>query len=92
MLRIFLFILCALAFVGGVGCLAVAQSALHEIEAFILFLISAVLLVGAAVVEAINIARKKIESLLRRPVSTNRLENRLPTTEPVIAPPRRNRV
>jgi hypothetical protein len=38
--------------------LAAAKSAIHEIEAFLLFLISAVLLIGAAIVDAIKSQRK----------------------------------
>ena len=47
-MRIFLFILCFLSFLVGLMILAGAQSAIHEIEAFLLFLIAAVFLVGAA--------------------------------------------
>ena len=61
-MRFVLFLLCVLAFLAGAGILADAKSAIHEIEAFILFLISAVLLAGASVVEAINLARKKVEA------------------------------
>jgi hypothetical protein len=64
-MRIVLFVLSILALLAGSGIFAVAKTALHEIEGFILFLISAILLVGAAIVEAINIARKKFESLLQ---------------------------
>ncbi len=91
-MRILLFLLCALAFLAGAGILANAQSAIHEIEAFILFLISAVFLVGASVVEAINIARKKIESSMREaspPASTTRVVSNpvtLPTAAPVLPP------
>lgn len=66
-MRIVLFVLCVLAFVAGAGVLAAANSAIHEIEAFMLFLISAVLLTGASIIEAINIARKNIEALIRIP-------------------------
>jgi hypothetical protein len=38
--------------------LADARSAIHEIEGFVLFLISAVLLIGAAIVDAIQSKRK----------------------------------
>jgi len=38
--------------------LAGAKSAIHEIEGFLLFLISAVFLVGAAIVDAIHTQRK----------------------------------
>ena len=43
---------------AGVMIFAAAKSAIHEIEAFLLFLIGAVFLVGAAVVEAIHSQRK----------------------------------
>ena len=64
-MRIILFLLSALAFLAGGGILKGAQSAIHEIEAFMLFLVSAVLFVGASIVETINVARKKIENTLR---------------------------
>jgi hypothetical protein len=57
-MRIFLFILCVLSFIAGLMILAGAKSAIHEIEAFLLFLIGAVFLVGAAIVEAIHSQRK----------------------------------
>jgi uncharacterized membrane protein len=48
---ILVFGIAALLFAG-------AKSALHEIEAFILFLISTVLIVGAWVIEAIDKTRR----------------------------------
>ena len=48
----FLLVLSILAVLIGVVILIVAQSAIHEIEAFMLFLISAVLLVGYAMLNA----------------------------------------
>ena len=57
-MRVFLFILCVLSFLAGVMILAGAKSAIHEIEGFLLFLIGAVFLIGAAIVEAINRQRK----------------------------------
>jgi len=62
-MRIVLFLFCVLAFLAGVVILVGAQSAIHEIEAFMFFLISAVFLIGASVVEAINMASKKIAAL-----------------------------
>jgi len=53
-MKILLFILAILAFLSGAGILASAKSAIHEIEAFILFLISAVFISGAGVVEAVE--------------------------------------
>ena len=57
-MRVFLFILCILSFLAGVMIFAAAKSAIHEIEAFLLFLIGAVFLVGAAIVKAIHGQRK----------------------------------
>jgi hypothetical protein len=59
-MRILLFLLGNLAFLVGAGILAGAKSAIHEIEAFILFLIGAVFISGAGVVEAVNLLRKEI--------------------------------
>jgi len=53
-MRIFLFILCLLSFLAGSMIFAGAKSAIHEIEAFLLFLICAVFSVGAAIVDAIH--------------------------------------
>jgi hypothetical protein len=50
-MSIFLFILCLLSFLAGLMIFAGAKSAIHEIEAFLLFLIGAVFLVGAAIVD-----------------------------------------
>jgi hypothetical protein len=63
-MRIILFLLSVLAFLAGSGVLVGAESAIHEIEAFMLYLISAIFLSGAAVVEAINAARKKLEPVI----------------------------
>jgi hypothetical protein len=49
-MRIFLFILCILCFLAGLVIFAGAKSAIHEIEGLQLFLISAVFLIGAAIV------------------------------------------
>jgi hypothetical protein len=53
-MSVFLFILYILSFLAGGVIFADAKSAIHEIEAFLLFLISAVFLVGAAIVEAFD--------------------------------------
>jgi hypothetical protein len=57
-MRIVLFLLCVLSFLVGFIILAAAKSAIQEIEGFLLFLISAVFLVGAAIVDAIKSQRK----------------------------------
>lgn len=62
-MRVLLFLLAVLAALAGAGILIAAQSAIHEIEAFILFLISAVLVSGASVVEAITVLRKEVAAL-----------------------------
>ncbi len=53
-MRWVLLLLSGVSFVLGCGILAIAESALHEIEAFILFVCCAVLLAGAAIVSAIE--------------------------------------
>lgn len=66
-MRILLFILALLlAFSDGARIMAVAQSAVHEIEAFILFLTGAVFISGAAVVEAMNAMRKKLDTFVNQ--------------------------
>ena len=53
-MRILLFLFATLALLAGAIIFTAAKSAIHEIEAFILFVISAVLISGAGVVEAVN--------------------------------------
>ena len=81
---LFLLLLCGFAALAGASILIEAKSAIHEIEAFILFLISAVLLTGASIVEAINIARKKIEASVR--ISPD-VRKAAPAAKPVSTPP-----
>lgn len=57
-MSIVLMVLACLAFVGGFGTLIAAKSAVHEIEAYVLFLIFAVFLSGAAIVDAVKAAAK----------------------------------
>lgn len=59
----FLILLAALAFLSGFGILSSAQSAIHEIEAFVLIVASAVLFSGAAVVNAVNSLKRDIRAL-----------------------------
>lgn len=78
-MRVLLFVLALLALLTGVAILSVASSAIHEIEAFILFVCTAVLLTGAAVVEAVtklgnssvtnSDVSLRVASTLRKPVS-----------------------
>jgi len=65
-MRILLFILAILAFLAGGSVLAAAQSAIHEIEAFILFLIAAVFFSGAGIVEAVVLLRKDMAYLSKQ--------------------------
>lgn len=62
-MRILLFLLAILTFLAGCGILAGAKSAIHEIEGFILFLMSAVFISGAGIVEAINLLRKEMKKV-----------------------------
>jgi hypothetical protein len=64
-MRYLLFVLCALAFLIGAAFLHAAKGAIHEIEAFVLFLISAVFLVGGSIVESIAITREKVTKLMQ---------------------------
>lgn len=59
-MRWLLLALSGLAFVMGGAVLLVAESAIHEIEAFILFVCAAVLLAGAATVSAIHHMTKRL--------------------------------
>ena len=59
-MKYLLFVLSILAFLAGLAILVAAKSAIHEIQAFILFLISAVFFSGAGVVEAVNQLKKDL--------------------------------
>jgi hypothetical protein len=63
---ILLLIFSALSFIAGAGVGVSAKSAIHEIEALVLFLISAVFLVGAAIVGAIFELIKLIKKEMKR--------------------------
>ncbi len=69
---------------AGTGILLAAKSAIHEIEAFVLFLIAAVLLIGAAIVEAINAARAKLEAMM---VAVQRVRSAVPSSPNGKLPP-----
>jgi hypothetical protein len=64
-MRILLFLLSLFAFIVGLVILHIAKSAIHEIEAFSLCLIAAVLFTGACVVDAIHSARNEIIEQLK---------------------------
>ena len=64
-MRMFLLILGVLIGLGGLVVFGGAESAIHEIEAFILFIIAAVLISGAAIVDVLNkIKRFYVDSYL----------------------------
>ncbi len=58
-MAVFLFILSVIAFLSGFGILMGSESAIHEIEAFVLYTVAAILFAGAAIVRAINRAAKR---------------------------------
>ena len=53
-MKTFLLVLSILAFFVGMGILDEARSAIHEIESFMLFLISAIFFVGYAIVSTLE--------------------------------------
>lgn len=53
-MKMLLMLLSILSFLAATAVLFSAKSAVHEIESFILYLISAVLLSGAGIIEAIQ--------------------------------------
>ena len=56
-MRIILFLLSVIAALYGFFILTIAKSAIHEIEAFIVLAIAAVLFAGAGIVDAITALR-----------------------------------
>ena len=61
-MRMILFVLAIFAFIGGAAILTTANSAAHEIEGLILFIIFAIFLSAAGIVEAINLLKKEMGS------------------------------
>lgn len=59
-MRVLLAVLAVLAVLSGLGVLTGAKSAVHEIEGFILFLIGAVCLTGAGIIESVSRLRKDV--------------------------------
>lgn len=59
-MRVLLFVLSVVVAVMGFGILSFAKGAIHEIQGFVLWLIAAVLFVGAAVIDAVWRAADKI--------------------------------
>ena len=64
-MRFILFSLGVLAFLSGCLILQTGETAIHEIEAFIILLIAAVLIGSASVVEAIVSLQKHLKELLK---------------------------
>ena len=62
-MRILLYLGAAVPFLFAVGLALIANSAIQQIQAYILFLIAAVCLSGAGVVEAVNALRKEVLAL-----------------------------
>lgn len=58
------YFLTVLAFLAGVGILAGAKSAIHDIEAFVLFLIATVFLSGAGMLGAMTRLREDLTALV----------------------------
>lgn len=59
-MKIILYVLAVLAFLAGFAILGSAKSAIHEIEAFVLYIVSAVLFSGAAIVGSLNRIEEKL--------------------------------
>lgn len=74
-MRLILLLLSGLSFLAGGLIFFSAQSAIHEIEAFILFLIAAVFVVGFTIVDAIVAAREKIGKTLQSSFSAMRAQS-----------------
>jgi uncharacterized membrane protein YoaK (UPF0700 family) len=58
-MHIVLGILGVLAFLAGFAILAMAKTSIHEIQGYLLYIVSAVLVAGASIVEAIYASRRK---------------------------------
>ena len=64
-MKVLLALLAIVAFLVGGLVLMAAKSAIHEIEAYILFLIAAVLMTGSAVLESLFSLRKAIMDAIK---------------------------
>lgn len=62
-MRIILLILAIISFLAGAAIFAGSKSAIHEIEGFLLFLVSAVFISGASIIDAILLLRNEITVL-----------------------------
>ena len=66
-MKVILFIFSVLAFLAGFVILLGSKSAIHEIEGFVLYIVSAVLFSGAAIVGAINRVGEKVAASKSNP-------------------------
>ena len=66
-MKVALFVLSVLSFFAGFTILQGSKSAIHEIEAFVLYIVSAVLFSGAAIVGAINRLAEKVDATKPNP-------------------------
>lgn len=62
-MRIILFLLGILSFLCGAVILAGAKSAIHEIEGFLLFVVSAIFISGASVIDSILLLHRETKAL-----------------------------
>ena len=62
-MRMILFILAILVFLAGGAIFVGSKSAIHEIEGILLFVISAVFLSGACIIDAILLLHKETKAL-----------------------------
>lgn len=60
-ISIILFLLSVLAFIGGCSVIGTAKTSIHEIQSFLLFLISAVFLVGFGITAALSELRETMK-------------------------------
>ena len=78
-MRVILFLFSVFTSIVGISILYIAKSAVHEIEAFSLFLIAAVLFTGACIVDSIHSAHRNILEQLK--TSDGSLTNDLHTVK-----------
>ena len=83
-MRITLFILALVSFIGGVLFLSAAKSPIHEIEAFMLVIVTTVLLSAAAVIEALTRGFHRLDKMNKE---LKDLANRMPTPQAADLPP-----
>jgi hypothetical protein len=83
-MKTLLLVLAVLAFISGFGILGVAKSAIHEIEAYVLYIVSAVLFSGSAIVGAINHLTNKLEtaSTVVKPKSSSEILSTVENSKP----------